>query len=113
MNRRLRKKKHLREYRQLGFSLACDFHPGLSDEGLDAFVDAFLEEAVVPRDLLFGGSGNVAEWNGTIAAEGRYESVSEENRAGVEAWLKARKEISAARVSPLWDLWHGDDPLDE
>ena len=38
-------------------------------------------------------------------------SVSEEQRAAVEAWLKARPELTSVEVSPLLDVWYPEKPI--
>jgi uncharacterized protein YggL (DUF469 family) len=38
-------------------------------------------------------------------------SVSEEQRAAVEAWLKTRSELTKAEVSPLLDVWYPEKPI--
>jgi len=39
MNKRLRKKKRVGEFRELGSELLGDLRPGISDDDIDAFVD--------------------------------------------------------------------------
>jgi uncharacterized protein YggL (DUF469 family) len=46
MRKRLRRKKHLGEFRQFGFSVACRFRKGLSREEFDRFVDDFIADAI-------------------------------------------------------------------
>ena len=46
MKKRLRKKRHLGEYRQYGFSIACDFRRDLSTAEFDQFVDSFVADAI-------------------------------------------------------------------
>ncbi|WP_409264928.1 50S ribosome-binding protein YggL, partial [Pseudomonas sp. KCJK9000] len=38
-------------------------------------------------------------------------SVSEEQRAAVEAWLKGRSELTNIEVSPLLDAWYPEKPI--
>lgn len=38
-------------------------------------------------------------------------SVSEEQRAQVDAWLKGRAELAEYSVSPLMDVWYPENPI--
>ncbi len=40
-------------------------------------------------------------------------SVSEEQRAAVEAWLKGRSELTKIEVSPLLDAWYPEKPINK
>ena len=60
MRRRLRKKKHVGEFRQMGFSVECRLRPGLSPQEFDQFTDEFIQHAVEAHGLLFGGGGSAA-----------------------------------------------------
>lgn len=114
MRKRLRKKRHLGEYRQLGFSLQCKFGSVLSPEAFDQFTDAFLAEAVERHGLIFGGGGSPSSgWHGLLCRNHRYASTDETDRTAVSTWLAARPEVDAFLVSVPWDVWHGMDPLEE
>ncbi|WP_241083805.1 50S ribosome-binding protein YggL, partial [Pseudomonas viridiflava] len=45
-SRRLRKKLCVDEFQELGFELNLDFKQELDDQAIDAFLDAFLKEAM-------------------------------------------------------------------
>ena len=53
MKKRLRKKKHFGEFKELGFEVRGDLRPGLSGNDLEAFVDRLIE-IVEARSLAFG-----------------------------------------------------------
>ena len=38
-------------------------------------------------------------------------SISEEQRAAVEAWLKTRTELTSVEVSQLLDVWYPEKPI--
>lgn len=99
--RRLRKKLHLGEFKELGFAFESKFSTPLTIEKEDALVDSFLSEVVEPRSLALGG------WitGGFIAFYGRG-SATEEDRESVRDWLMARSELSDVRVEPLSDAWY-------
>lgn len=54
MKKRLRKKKHLDELKELGFEGRGDLRPGLSGNDLEAFVDR-LTDMVEARSIALGG----------------------------------------------------------
>lgn len=112
MRKRLRKKRHLGEFRQLGFSLRCELRAGLSADDFDRFLDAFLEEAIVRHDLLFNGGGSPeGDWRGVVNRDHRHASTTQAQREAVAAWLGRRAEIVSSTLSPDWDIWYGSDPF--
>jgi uncharacterized protein YggL (DUF469 family) len=56
VNKRLRKKKRVGEFKELGFELLGYLRPGISDGDIDAFVDRLIV-VVEARKLGFGGGG--------------------------------------------------------
>jgi len=100
-SRRLRKKLCVDEFQELGFELNLDFKENLDDQAIDAFLDAFLEEAMDANGLDYVGTDDV----GLVCTMERG-SVNEEQRAAVEAWLKGRDELTKLEVSPLLDAWY-------
>lgn len=105
-SRRLRKKLCVDEFQELGFELTLDFKDGLSDQELDAFVEAFLNDCIEGNGL-----GYVGDEDYGFVCLGKRGSVSEEQRAQVEAWLKTRSELNGSTVSPLLDVWYPDAPI--
>jgi uncharacterized protein YggL (DUF469 family) len=105
-SRRLRKKLCVDEFQELGFELNLDFKEDLADEAIDAFLDAFLTEAMDNNGLDYVGGDDY----GLVCLANRG-SVSEEQRAAVEAWLKSRDELVKVEVSPLLDAWYPEKPV--
>jgi uncharacterized protein YggL (DUF469 family) len=105
-SRRLRKKLCVDEFQELGFELNLEFKEDLADEAIDAFLDAFLDEAMDANGLDYVGGDDY----GLVCLANRG-SVSEEQRATVEAWLKARPELTKVEVSPLLDAWYPEKPI--
>jgi hypothetical protein len=56
MNKRLRKKKCVGEFKEFGFELFADLRSGISDDDIEAFVDRLIVVVEV-RKLAFGGGG--------------------------------------------------------
>ncbi|MFI7857584.1 MULTISPECIES: YggL family protein [Pseudomonas] len=105
-SRRLRKKLCVDEFQELGFELNLGFKEDLSDEAIDAFLDAFLTEAMDANGLDYVGGDDFG-----LVCSAKRGSVSEEQRAAVEAWLKGRSELTNIEVSPLLDAWYPEKPI--
>ena len=105
-SQRLRKKLCVDEFQELGFELNLDFKEDLSEAAIDAFLDAFLKEAMEANGLGYVGGDDY----GLVCLQKRG-SVSDEQRAAVEAWLKTRSELTKYEVSPLLDVWYPEKPI--
>lgn len=107
-SRRLRKKLCVDEFQELGFELTLNFKDGLSDDELDAFVEAFLRDAVEANGLGYVGG----EDYGFICL-GKRGSVTEQQRGLVDSWLKGRSELTEYNLSPLMDVWYPENPINQ
>jgi hypothetical protein len=105
-SRRLRKKLCVDEFQELGFELNLDLKDDLSVEEIDTFLDQFILQALEANGLDYVGGEDF----GLVCLAERG-SVSEEQRAAVESWLKGRSELSKVEVSPLVDAWYPDKPI--
>lgn len=113
MNKRLRKKKHLGEFRQLGFSVDCRLRSGLSSAEFDLFTSEFIAQAIEAHRLEFGGGGSVDRgWSGVVCRAHRYDSTTDDDQAAVQHWLESRPEVESFRISDFFDVWHGSDPFE-
>ncbi|BBI92312.1 YggL family protein [Serratia symbiotica] len=101
-SRRLRKKLHIEEFQEMGFSVVWRFTEGTAVEDIDNTLDAFIDEAIEPNGLAFDGSGYL-QWEGLICLQ-RIGPCTNEHRAQVKNWLDARKLIDV-KVSDLFDIW--------
>ena len=108
MKRRLRKKKRIEEFQELGFGVRYSLREESSLQQRDAFLWDFLEHAIEANELLAGGGGGTSMEFFVVSA-GRRQSATEEQRRSVERWLAARPEVIAVEVQPLQDAWHGWD----
>lgn len=95
-SRRLMKKMHLGQFQEMGFHVAIEIEPGQDDESL---IDAMLTEIIEPMGLGYGGwlNGFVAKMEGT---------ATEEDRARLDDWLRARREVRGVKIGPLEDAWY-------
>jgi uncharacterized protein YggL (DUF469 family) len=113
MKKRVRKKRHLGEFREWGVPLAVRrTHP----EGFDDFTDDFIEQAIEAQGLFFGGVGQGERFSGVIEV-GRIGDPIEARVRHVRDWLDARTDVAQYVMGPLVDLWHGPfydlDTIDE
>jgi uncharacterized protein YggL (DUF469 family) len=108
VKKRLLKKKHLGEFKELGFEVRGGLCPGLSGNDLEAFVDGLID-IVEARSLAFGGgAGRDDKLEGFVTRAGRG-SATEEDRAALAAFLDGAAEIARHEVRALRDAWHGWD----
>jgi len=113
MNKRLRKKKHLGEFRQMGFSAECRLRSGLSSAEFDQFTNEFIAQAIEANRLVFGGGGSANHgWSGVVCRDASHDSTTDGDKAAVHNWLELRPEVGSFRLSDFWDVWHGSDPFD-
>ncbi|WP_075183148.1 YggL family protein [Pantoea sp. 1.19] len=101
-SRRLRKKLHVGEFQELGFSIAWTFPEGTSETHIDSTLDALIEEVIEPNGLAFDGSGYLS-WEGLICLQ-QTGKCTEAQREQVRSWLKARQ-LQDVQVSELFDVW--------
>ena len=78
----------------------------IQDGVYDAFLDAFVTDAVAANGLAYVGGDDY----GFICLDNRG-SINEEQRASVEAWLKSRSELAEFTLSPLMDVWYPENPI--
>lgn len=101
-SRRLRKKLHIEEFKELGFTVSWSFEEGTTEETLDNIVDQFILEAIQPNGLAYEGSGYL-NWKGIICTQ-KLGNCTEEHRDIVTKWLNERG-LKSVKTSPLIDIW--------
>ncbi len=106
MNKRMRKKHHVGEFEQLGFALTFTLGDGVSDEGVDRFIEEFVARFLEPRDLACGGSTG-RSWE-VFVSKPNGRSVTEDDRVAASAWLGAWPGVEGIQMGPLEDAWHPD-----
>lgn len=105
-SRRLRKKLCVDEFQELGFELFITYREDLDEAAEDAFMQQFLQQAIEGNGLMFIGCDEFG-----MVCLGKRGSVSEEQRAQVEAWLQSRSELASYRVGALADAWYPEKPI--
>lgn len=101
MRKRLRKKKRIGEFQELGFEVCTTLRTGLSEQERDAFLDrviAFVEA----RRLGYGG-GDVSAF---VSYLGRG-SLTEQDREAFSAFLAGDTAVERHELGPLRDAWYG------
>nr|WP_278988739.1 YggL family protein [Plesiomonas shigelloides] len=99
---RLRKKLHVDEFQELGFTVNWQFPEGTSAEQIDAALDAFIAEVIEPNGLSYDGSGYLY-WEGLVVLQ-QVGKCTDEHRALVQAWAE-KQGLREVEVSPLLDVW--------
>jgi len=101
-SRRLRKKLHLDEFQEFGFSVSWSFPAGTDTATIDTTVDAFINEVIEPQGLAYDGSGYL-QWEGLICLQ-KTGKCTEEHREAVRQWL-TQKGLENIQVTELFDVW--------
>ena len=104
MKKRIRKKLHVREFKEMGFPVRFRVQEEVDEGGLTSFLDAFLQ-MVEEQGMGFGGGGN-HEWEGFVTMMERG-STTEEHRTQVDRWLSYHQQVAEHEVGPLEDAWYG------
>ena len=107
MRKRLRKKKHLGEFQELGFQVEWRFAPSLTLEEIDPFWHGLID-LMEANGLGFGGGGDTAQGSGFITRMHR-SSATGQDRSLVGDWLQARPKIAQVNVGPLVDAWYSSN----
>jgi len=106
MRKRLRKKKHVGEFQELGFELSFDIPGDLSGDDRNALLDDFITDAIEANDLQFGGGGSGATWSGFAVLDRQRGSTTEDQRQAVLKWLEDHPNVSNIMVGELVDAWY-------
>lgn len=101
-SRRLRKKLYSGEFTVYGISVSCDLIADKVSE-YEVFIDEFID-FVEARDLMIGGGASHNEFDCLVVAQGRYNSVTESDRAAIETWFTNKPECANVEVSALIDV---------
>ena len=95
MKKRLRKKRRLGEFQELGFPVSFT----AAESAFDEFI-----EMIEQHNLQYGGSGCEDTWEGFVEGEWR-RSVTGEQRETVGRWLSNHPRIESVAVGEFVDMW--------
>ncbi|MCZ4060250.1 YggL family protein [Pantoea sp. LMR881] len=101
-SRRLRKKLHIDEFQELGFSVAWRFPEGTSETEIDDTLNQFINEVIDSNGLAYDGSGYLV-WEGLVCLQ-KLGKCTDEHRERVRAWLENRN-LQDIQVTELFDVW--------
>ncbi|WP_032115529.1 YggL family protein [Candidatus Arsenophonus nilaparvatae] len=101
-SRRLRKKLHIDEFQEVGFSVNWSFPAKTPIDKIDSMVDTFIIELIQPNGLAMDASGYL-DWEGLICME-KTGKCTEEHRKLVDEWLKNHG-MKKVVTSELFDIW--------
>lgn len=104
-SRRLRKKLHIEEFKELGFTVSWSFNEGSDEKVLDSTVDQFIREVIVPNGLAYEGSGYL-NWQGLVCTQ-KLGNCTEEHRKIVADWLN-NNGLKNVKTGELIDIWWDD-----
>jgi uncharacterized protein len=101
MKRRLRKKKHLREFREWGVPIVVRRKKG---NNIASFLSGFLEQAIDKNCCLFCGYGFNNDLDGVIDL-GINENEIKTKLDGVKSWLDNHDDIEQYKIGSRFDVW--------
>ncbi len=102
MNKRIRKKRRIGEFREDCFDLHFRVDASISLQDVDKLTDNFI--AMIEQNQLQFGGGGQYDWSGIVQGPWRG-SVTQEDREAVLDWLRQSDKIVACSGGPLKDLW--------
>lgn len=105
LKRRLRKKFHVSEFRELGFEIFANLKFDLSEIEFDKFYDEFID-VIEENKLLFGGGGGLKDVKGFITSPKKFASPTIEDREKIKIWLEKREEVIDCKVGDFLDAWN-------
>ncbi|MEL4428377.1 50S ribosome-binding protein YggL [Shewanella mangrovisoli] len=70
------------------------------------FIDEFID-FVEARNLMIGGGASHSKLDCFVVAEGRYDSVTEDDRTAIEMWFTNKPECTNVEVRSLVDVNSG------
>ncbi|MBW1787097.1 MAG: DUF469 family protein [Deltaproteobacteria bacterium] len=107
MNKRLRKKKRLGEFREFGFKAGFRFSDQLTTEARNHLLEKFIKEAIEKNGLQYGGGGGGNEWNGFVALNKLRGSTRQRHRKAVERWFIHEAAVKEYYLTDMIDAWYG------
>ena len=104
MNKRLRKKRHLGEFKEFGFSISLKLRPDLAESELDVYFNDFLD-TVERLNLAVGGGGQYDLDFFCTRLKGRT-PITLEDRDALEKWLAQDSRLVSFQLGDLEDAWY-------
>lgn len=108
MKKRLRKKKYLGEFQEMGFTVKYWYTPEMAWDEHNVILYAFFE-ILEANDLCVGGGSNKERFSGYVTRYTKNRTATEEHRQIVSEWFSKREDIAKSEVDDLTDAWYGWD----
>jgi uncharacterized protein len=105
LKRRLRKKFHVGEFRELGFEVTVEFKPNFNGMEFDQFWREFIGK-IEKNKLVCGGGGNHKIWQVFVTSSKKYQSPTDEQRENIKSYLESLSDIAKCEVGKLRDAWY-------
>jgi uncharacterized protein YggL (DUF469 family) len=105
MKKRIRKKKRVGEFQELGFEVSASLRAGTSDVELEAFVGRLLD-FVETRELAFGGGAGFEGRLSGFVTRGARGSATDDDRQALARFLVGDGVIAEHEIGRLEDAWH-------
>jgi len=105
MNRRIRKKKRVGEFQEIGLEVEVTFDPSLDN---DQVFDLWIGDAIEGNGLCFGGGGGGQEPPHTLSGivELGRRDVASDGLDRLTNWLVQSLSVTRFETGRLIDLWH-------
>lgn len=107
MNKRIRRKRRMGEFREFCVPVAVKMASG-SD--IEKFLNDFIMDAMDANRCCLGGGGDVDHFEGFIEL-GRASENPESKLENIKAWLSGRSDVEKFVTGSITDAWYG--PFDE
>lgn len=99
-SKRLQKKLHLNDFKELGFDIKFSFGSDITEEQSEDIVYDFVENFIEPNNLMFAGF-----FRAFICKEKG--SCTEEDKQKVLDYFADKSKSITIEMSPLIDAWYG------
>lgn len=103
MNKRIRRKKRLGEFREYAAPIAIKITAGTDMEN---FLNEFLTDAIEANACCIGGGGDDEHFEGFVEL-GQATENPEMKLEKIVAWLNAKPEVEKVVTGKLTDAWYG------
>ncbi len=107
MNKRIRRKKRMGEFREFCAPIAIKMASG-SD--IEKFLNDFINDVLEANRCCIGGGGDIESFEGFLEL-GNASENPEMKLENIKNWLNGRSDVEKAVTGNITDAWYG--PFDE
>ena len=106
MNKRLRKKRHLGEFKEYMFDFSLKLRPELTESELDVWLDDLLDVIVASKLSIGGGGGHEQKYCCYRWRRRCKTPITLEDRDALERWLAQDSRVVSCQMGDLEDAWY-------